>query len=213
MTRRMADSVDVANLPAGFDLYGAYVDGAYTNYAAAEATFPGKVVGIAVFSTTDNGIVGDCETGDMSPQTAVAWVKLRRTAGVDPTIYCSASIWQQVQDAFDAANIDQPHYWIAAYPGIGPELYPGSVAHQFIDHGPYDESVVADYWPGVDPVPVPPTKEENETVVYWTAEGQNHLAAVVGNASFHWWQAVGGNPPGQPAWYCNVLPLVATGPT
>jgi hypothetical protein len=200
----MADSVTPANLPAGFDLYGAYVDGVYKNYAQVDAMYPGRVVGIAVFPTTDDGIVGDCETGDMTPQTAVIWVRARRVMGVDPTIYCSAAIWQQVRDAFDAADIDQPHYWIAAYPGIGPELYPGSVAHQWIDHGPYDESVVADYWPGVDPPPQPPDNlKEGETMTSIIIGGQLHVFGVIGTTAWHWWQETG--PPAS-AWHSEQLP-------
>lgn len=156
MTRRAADSVTTANLPEGFDLYGAYVDGRYKNFAQTSARFPGRTFGIAAFSTTNDGIVGDCENGDMTPQTAVTWVVMRRKAGVDPTIYCSEAAWAAVQVAFNTARVPQPHYWIAAYPGNGDQLYAGAVAHQWIDRGPYDESIVADYWPGVDPAPIPP---------------------------------------------------------
>lgn len=152
--RRMADSVNAADLPAGWDLYGAYIDGRYQTYSAAVARFgAAKVVGIAVFSSTNGGIVGDCESGDMTPQTAVSWVLMRRASGVDPTIYCSLAAWPAVQSAFNAAKVAQPHYWIAAYPGNGELLYPGSSAHQYADTGGYDASVVADYWPGVDPAP------------------------------------------------------------
>jgi len=156
----MADSVTAANLPAGFDLYAGYVDGRYANYNQIAAMYPGKTVGIAVFSTTNAGTVGDCENGDMTPQTSVNWVVMRRKAGITPTIYCSASAWPTVQRSFQTWGVAQPQYWIAAYPGPGPVLYPGAIAHQWIDRGPYDESVVADYWPGVDPAPSPPEEEE-----------------------------------------------------
>jgi hypothetical protein len=155
----MYDSVTVSSIPAGSDLVGAYVDGRYQNYLAAVQRFGSdRVVPIAVFSSTNNGIVGDCETGDMTPQTAVSWVVMRRKAGVDPTIYCSLSAWPTVQAAFNAAGVAQPHWWIAAYPGNGANLYPGSIAHQYSDTGgggAYDVSVVADYWPGFDHAPQP----------------------------------------------------------
>ena len=151
----MADATNPANLPVGWDLYGGYIDGKYQSYAGAVARFgAAKCVPIAVFSTTNNGLVGDCENGDMTPSTAVNWVVMRRAAGVDPTIYCSEAAWSAVQNAFNAAGVPQPHYWIAAYPGIGPQLYPGSHAHQYQDvDNLYDASVVADFWPGVDSNP------------------------------------------------------------
>jgi hypothetical protein len=40
-------------------------------------------------------------------------------------------------------------------------LPPGTVGHQWIDHGPYDESVIVDYLPGIDPsvqIPTGPTQ-------------------------------------------------------
>lgn len=158
----MADVSNAANAPAGFDLYAGYVDGRYRTYAPLMVRYgAGRVLPIAVFSTTNAGIVGDCESGDMTPQTAVNWVVMRRLAGADPTIYCSLALWATVQAAFHAAGVPQPHWWIAAYPGNGQSLYAGAIAHQWIDRGPYDESVVADFWPGFDsgsgPVPVPPT--------------------------------------------------------
>jgi hypothetical protein len=208
MTRRMADSVTPADLPAGFDLYGAYVDGKYANYAAVEAMYPGKVVGIAVFSTTNDGLVGDCESGDMTPQSAVTWVQLRRAAGSEPTIYCSEAIWSTVQAAFTAANEPEPQWWIAAYPGPGAVLYPGAVAHQWIDHGPYDESVVADYWPGVDPPPAPPDNlTEGENMTSEQTATQLHVWGIINNVNLHWWQdlATATTPPS--AWKVEVLPM------
>jgi hypothetical protein len=188
----MADSVTVANLPAtGFDLYGAYVDGAYANYAAAEARFPGKVVPIAVLSSTDNGIVGDCEPGAIwPPQKAVDWITMRRADGVDPSLYCSYGVWTNVQIAFNNVGVRWPHFWIADYPGIGPLLYPGTVAHQWVDWGPYDESVVADYWPGVDPAPGPNLKGDDMIAStpkgdgYWVLKPDGSIYAYGGAQYF-----------------------------
>jgi murein L,D-transpeptidase YcbB/YkuD len=73
---------------------------------------------------------------------------------VDPTVYCSLSAWPTVRAAFAAAHVAEPHWWIAAYPGNGPNLYPGSIAHQYANPGLVDISVVADHWPGVDTAPV-----------------------------------------------------------
>lgn len=146
----------VAALPDGWDLYAGYVDGRYPSYQPAVARFGAeKCIPIAVFSTTNAGLVGDCENGDMTPTTAVSWVVMRRRSGVDPTIYCSLALWPTVKAAFAAANVAEPHWWIAAYPGNGAQLYDGSIAHQYSDAGPYDESVVADFWPGFDPITPP----------------------------------------------------------
>ena len=201
--RKMADSVTPANLPPGFDLYGAYCDGNYRNFAQVSAMYPGKVVGIAVFSSTNDGVVGDCEQGDMTPSSSVQWVLMRRKAGVDPTIYCSEAAWPAVRSAFTSMGVTQPHYWIAGYPGsVGAALYPGAVAHQWIDHGPYDESVVADYWPGIDkPIPpTPPSVKENVTVSTIVFGGQLHVFGTINNVAYHWWQ-----DPGVPGWKVEVL--------
>lgn len=82
----------------------------------------------------------------------------RRGQGVTPSVYCSLSAWPTVRAEFERQGVPEPPYWIAAYPGNGPALYPGSVAHQFDSNARFDSSVVADYWPGIDPPPL--TKEE-----------------------------------------------------
>jgi len=136
-----------------------YIDGRYAWSAADWARFPNAVkVKIAVFPSTNTGHVLDCEQGDATPEQCPPWVARRRSAGADPTVYCSLAAWPLVRAAFHNAGVAEPHYWIAAYPGNGPNLYPGAVAHQYADPGPVDISVVADYWPGVDPAPANPGK-------------------------------------------------------
>ena len=154
----MADSVTPANLPEGFDLYAGYVDGLYANIPAIRARFPGRtVVQIVVFASHDAGDCLDVEQGDATPAQAPGWVQRRRAAGhAGPLVYCSESVWPQVRQAFQSAGVPEPGYWVAGYPGsVGPNLYPGSVGHQWRDVGPYDESVMVDYLPGIDPAPVP----------------------------------------------------------
>ena len=159
--RVLYDSITAANIPANAQLVAGYIDGRYAWSFADWQRFPNAIkVRIAVFASTNAGTVLDVERGDATPAQAVGWVQRRRAAGVDPTVYCGYSTngysWALVIDAFKSAGVPEPHWWIAAYPGIGPVLYPGSVAHQYADPGPYDLSVVADYWPGVDSLLKPP---------------------------------------------------------
>lgn len=149
--RTMYDAVTPGNIPASAQMVAGYIDGRYAWRAADWARFPGAVkVRIAVFASTNDGHVLDCENGDATPGQCPGWVSRRRATGADPTVYCSLAAWGAVRNCFISAGVREPHYWIAAYPGNGPALYAGSVAHQYADPGPVDISVVADYWPGVD---------------------------------------------------------------
>jgi hypothetical protein len=107
--------------------------------------------------------------------------------------------------------------WVAAYY----QNYPGyGVMWQFTDQaeipgitGYCDESS----WHGTDlqyetlfgldnpPAPTPQPQEATD-VTSWTVNGQNHIAGTVNGVAYHWWQQVGGNPPGQPIWNVEVLP-------
>lgn len=175
MTRLLRDSIDPSLIPTNTPLIGGYVDGRFGPDhalfgepgwdASSWNLFPNSVhVRIAVFATTNDGNVGDVEFGDITPAQAPAWVQMRRAAGVQPSIYCSLSEWPSVRSAFQSAGVAEPPYWIAAYDGTT-DIYAGSVARQYDNGtgivgpsvgGAYDSSAVVDYWPGIDPVPVPP---------------------------------------------------------
>lgn len=151
--RTMYDSIDVAGIPADATMVAGYVDGHWPTMAALAERFPHAVrVGIAVFASTNDGHVLDVETGDAAPADAPGWVRRRRAAGVDPTVYCNASTWPAVHTAFAAAGDAEPHYWIALYDGA-PSIPTGAIAKQYRNTPSYDISVVADYWPGIDPPP------------------------------------------------------------
>lgn len=155
MARTMYDGITVANLPATATMVAGYVDGLYSNIAALAARFPNATrVPIAVFPSTDDGIVLDVETGDATPAQAPGWVQMRRSHGVDPTVYCNSDTWPAVRQAFAAAGVPEPHYWIAAYDN-NPTIPAGAVAKQYQSTDPWDASVVADYWPGIDSAPTP----------------------------------------------------------
>ena len=222
MTRRMADSVTVTNLPDGFDLYGGYTDGLYANMTALKARFPDKpLVGFTVFASDLYGDCLDVETGDASPTEAPGWIVSRRQQGhPGPLVYCSESIWPQVRAAFQTQNVPEPGYIIAGYPGsAGPAgMYPPpAVGHQWIDRGPYDESVVVDYLPGIDPAPVPippipvPLPEDPDMITSYVTEiagaapkQQQHVCfATQDGVVYHWFYDPTDASPG---WKVQTLP-------
>lgn len=167
MTRRCADSVTATDIPVNDPTTGkpwalvlGYIDGRYAWGQADWNRFPGsRHVRIAVFSTTNDGDAIDREQGDATAAQAVDWVLMRRRAGHPaPIVYCSYSDWDNCRAAFFARAVPEPQWWIAGYPsptdGQGNPIIPsGAIAHQFTDHpgGHWDESLVADYVPGIDP--------------------------------------------------------------
>jgi hypothetical protein len=155
--RTMYDGIDsdAEVIPTNAQLVAGYVDGGYVWTAADWARFPHSVhVLIAVSSSTNAGSVLDCEKGDATPAESVTWVVARRRAGADPTVYCDTSTWPAVRAAFAAAKEAEPHYWVASYDG-NTAIPAGAMAHQYESTARWDLSSVADYWPGVDPAPIP----------------------------------------------------------
>lgn len=160
--RSMFDGITPGEVPAGATLYAGYLNGNWPSCAALAAAHPAAVhVSISVTAGANVGQVLDVETGDATPGEAVNWVLTRRHAGADPTVYCNTSTWPQVRAAFQTHDVPEPHYWLAQYDGVAtiPAAWSsaGVVAKQYADKGGYDISVVADYWPGVDPEPTPAT--------------------------------------------------------
>lgn len=168
MVRRCADSVTPTDIPVNDPATGApwalvmgYVDGHFAWSADGWNRFPNsRKVRVAVFSTTNAGDVIDREQGDATAAQAVDWVAMRRAAGhPNPIVYCSYSDWQNCRNAFTSRGVAQPAWWIAGYPsptdGAGRPIIPsGAIAHQFTDTpgGHWDESLVIDYLPGIDPL-------------------------------------------------------------
>lgn len=155
----MYDAIEASNLPVGAGLYAGYVNGNWPSYNAIKARFPNAtVVGISVSAQADVGDILDCEPGNCTPQECPGWVQMRRASGVDPTVYCNQNDpntgWPAVRAAFRAQGVSEPHYWVANYDG-DPTIPVGAIGKQYANPGPYDTSSVAEYWPGVDPVPNP----------------------------------------------------------
>jgi hypothetical protein len=113
-------------------------------------------VGIATQAAYNVGQVLDVERYDATPDQAPGWVQRRRAAAVDPSVYCNASTWPSVRQAFADAQVAEPHYWIAKYDGNA-SIPTDAVAKQHTNTAGWDESSVADYWPGVDGAGPPPT--------------------------------------------------------
>lgn len=158
MPRTMYDSTEANDIPTTAAMVAGYLRPSRYAWSAADwARFPRAVkVRIAIFATVNDGHVLDVEPGDATPAQAPSWVRMRRAVGVDPTVYCNASTWAQVRAEFRRQGVAEPHYWIAKYDGVA-EIPAGAVAKQFANppvHGAghFDLSIVADYWPGVDPI-------------------------------------------------------------
>ena len=161
----MYDSTDPFSIPANAQMVAGYIDGtSYKWTAAGWARFPNAVkVRIARRTSTNDGHVLDVEYGipTVWPLTdpgiragIINWVKMRRAAGVEPTIYCNQlNDWQPIRNIFIAAGVTQPQWWVARYNNVK-DIPAGAVAKQYANpplvgfHA--DASVVADYWPGVD---------------------------------------------------------------
>lgn len=159
-----ATAAKAGNIPVGSQMAAGYCDGPNRWTDAQWARLAGSVlVRIATIASTDDGHVLDVETGDATPAQAPYWALLRRRSGAVPTIYCNLSTQPAVIAAFRRAAVAPPLYFVAHYDEV-PELLPGAIAKQFTDNppaNPYDSSVVADFWPGVDSPPAPPAEEES----------------------------------------------------
>lgn len=157
----MADSASIDQIdPASVDLVGYYVDGRYVPSAASLARFAGKVhVPISVNPSGNAGVVLDGAPDNGSTGEEPGWVARRRQAGVDPTVYTTLSLWPSLIQAMNSAGVAQPHWWIADWNNQA-AMISGAVAHQYATVPyRYDLSIVADYWPGIDPIqngPSPP---------------------------------------------------------
>lgn len=165
MTRTMYDSTTPAAIPADAQMVAGYVDGAYAWTDADWARFPNAVkVRIAVNPATNDGHVLDVEPGNWDAVQSVDWVIMRRagifpTGLAEPTVYCGILTGYSMADvlaAHQARGVPPPQIWLANWDGLA-QLPTGVIAKQY-QHGPIeapgtDVSIVADYWPGVDPAP------------------------------------------------------------
>jgi hypothetical protein len=201
----MYDSTTARDIPTSATKVAGYVDGLYTWTAEDWARFPRAVhVRIAIFGSTNDGVVLDVEPGCASPGEAPGWTQRRRAAGVDPTVYVNLSTWPIVTSAFRGAGVTEPHYWIAHYDNVADNIPMGAVAKQYIDQprsgGHYDKSVVADFWPGVDSGVIVTSLDDAKQSVYVDPAGKQSSTSMelwkflLATDSSAWWvrQAMAG---------------------
>lgn len=158
MTRTMYDGVDPAQVPPGAPIYAGYDDGAWQSLTALTAAYPTALHVSICVTATGSARVLDVENGDATPAEAPGWAEKERASGnPHPVVYCNETYtWPLVKAAFADQGVAPPLYWVANYvndPTQVPAIPDGAIGLQYYDHGGYDASVVADYWPGLDPAP------------------------------------------------------------
>lgn len=215
---RMADSIEVASLPAGMDAYAGYVGGWWPDYAAIVAAHAGvPVLGIAISADEDAQAL-DVENGDATPAQAGEWAARQLARGIPaPVLYGSVSVVPSIVQSLHAAGVTRYLIWSAHY-GLGEHICGPSTCGQldvpadgtqWIDHGGWDESALEPYFfqSGVlaPPAPkrYPPAKRpaRREKVDMF-------LARITGQAEVWLVTAGGRSPVADPADEATLLKLL-----
>lgn len=159
MTRTMYDAVEASNLPSGGDIYLYYVDGIYANKTAVINRTPGKIHVPCTIGLTParRGLILDVEKGDATNTDAVNWCAAYPGSNADLTIYTNSNNFTALKSALKGLST-QPNIIVANYDGVA-KIPTGCIGKQFRgDVAPgFDQSVIEDYWPGVDAAPVKPS--------------------------------------------------------
>jgi hypothetical protein len=185
MPRLMYDSVNPGAIPRDAKLVAGYIDGSISKWPdEAWSWFPqATMVRISAVGSTWDADVFDVERGAIwPPATVVPLVVEARRHGRNPTVYVNEmNDWGPTRNAFRDAGVPEPPWWVANYNGVR-EIPPGSVGRQYAHPGAsfkegrpstvpwetgrhWDESWIADHWPGVDdalPFGVRGAEEERE---------------------------------------------------
>jgi hypothetical protein len=143
MGRLMYDSTTPWDIPRDAKLIAYYNDGLYAWPSHWFEMFPeAEFVSISAIGVR-TAQVGDVEVGCIwPPAKAVPWTLRSRADGYDPTIYVNElNDWLPVRQAFWAAGVPEPTYWVARYNGVR-EIPAGSVGRQFAH--PHDGDGIAD---------------------------------------------------------------------
>jgi hypothetical protein len=161
MPGQMFDSETVSAIPKDAKVVAGYVDGQWPNYDEMVAAFPDALHVSITVSGRAGAMVGDCEKGDMTPSSVVAWAKREIEAGRRPTLYYSKDSAGDVAAALGDAEVavSEVDFWVADWTRAA-HLLPGTVATQWCSPGTgsggnYDISETADAWPAEDEKPGP----------------------------------------------------------
>jgi len=169
--RTMYDALNPLNIPDDVEMAASYDDGSNEPPQNWAKRFPAttRIVVIAREPADNRGDVLDAGDNGVTGEELLSWVRLRRANGYAyPTGYCNLSEYEGYRAIFDAAKEPQPLWWVADYSG-SPHEIPGAIAVQYIDYVAlktgYDLSLVADYWPGIDPAPIPAMENDQMLIV------------------------------------------------
>lgn len=165
--RTAQDTITTANFLPGADIYLGYVPGpdgrGHGNYASMAARFPTAIHGSICTAFNATGQILDFEwsTTGNDGHAAVSWVQTQRAHGANPSVYVARSNWAPLRLLFAALAVVEPPWWIADWTDT-PHLLDGAACTQWRSVPGLDYSVVADYWPGIDPAPVPQPLEDDD---------------------------------------------------
>lgn len=148
------DAIHASGIPLDTPVVIGYGDGAISQWTSSDwARFPASTPQLSIVTDPAHaGDILDVERFDARPWQVPAWVRaFRRPGRRRPTVYASRDTWPQVVDALAAAGLPalEVDWWAATLDGT--MLVAGAVAVQYIDTGPYDESVILDpTWVGME---------------------------------------------------------------
>jgi hypothetical protein len=186
MTRTMYDGITAADVPDGWGVAG-YIDGNWPDYAALKLRWPNAVhISVAV-TAADDAWALDVENYDATPAQAPGWASRQRDRGNPyPWVYMNASTWPEVVYEFAQQKVAAPLYWVAQYDGLA-VVPPGAIAKQHTNTPGYDESVVADYVPGIDlpPAPVQTAQLEETDMLILRTKGATPVYGLSGGLFWH----------------------------
>lgn len=204
----MADAIVAANLPPGMDAYAGYVDGQWPDFPLIHGRYPGiPTLALTVYLANEaEGL--DIEQGDATPQDAPTFVTERTIAKVwRPVLYCSQSLLTTVQSFCTGAGLLRSAYrllsahygWGGQLPGLakgqhicGPRTCGSHVqadGTQWIDHGGWDESLLADDFFASAPAPIPAPSPTTFGPIEETEMNIQQATLQVSITSGHGWVA------------------------
>lgn len=143
------DAKTIAKLVKPGDKVAYYIDGLFAWTAEEIALFQfNEHITITVLGNPAD--VADCETGDMTPDSAAVWVRKQRAAGYyRPTVYRSLAMMGDLRAATGNLVMGKDwDSWVADYDNSQDTVYAGSAAKQYKSANGYDESAIFDpAWP------------------------------------------------------------------